>query len=325
MNIINLTNKELSFTPYDVKWIPSSNRICSVGATGQSTGKIAIFTLEDKRVTLTAETETGTPIRCCTYGASDIYTRHVATGDFNGNLQIWDTQHFEAPIDTVKAHESIIHSIDGIGGNIYSGGARELITGSRDGIVKVWDTRQIQSSVFTIKTKNNETIKNEVWAVAFEKSQKSQQRLIAMGYDNGVVRLFDLTSGSYIWETNLGDGICSIDFSMDNNQFLYASTLSGAYTIQLSNGDIKKLDLPPDTTNWKINHVQQGSDYFSISSGDGKISIWDQQNVKKPLASSNLTKHPIISLDWHPNKSGLYVCSAFDQTLKIGCIEQLLK
>lgn len=112
---------------------------------------------------------------------------------------------------------------------------------------------------------------------------------------------------------------------MGNNQFLYASTLSGAYTIQLSNGDIKKLDLPPDTTNWKINQVQQGSDYFSISSGDGKISIWDQQNVKKPLASSNLTKHPIISLDWHPNKSGLYVCSAFDQTLKIGCIEQLLK
>lgn len=31
-----------------------------------------------------------------------------------------------------------------------------------------------------------------------------------MGYDNGIIRLFDLTSGSYIWETNLGDGVCII-------------------------------------------------------------------------------------------------------------------
>ncbi|CAO3649032.1 unnamed protein product [Cunninghamella blakesleeana] len=253
-----------------------------------------------------------------------MYTRYVATGDFGGFLKIWDTNHFEVPIDTVKAHESIIHSIDGIGGSIYPGGARELVTGSRDGTVKIWDTRRLESSVFSCKTKNNDTAKNEVWAVAFDKSQKSQ-RLIAMGYDNGIIRLFDLTSGSYIWETNLDDGVCSIDFSMDDSQILYASTLSGAYVIKLSNGDIAKLDLPTDTTNWKVNHVQQESSYFSIVSGDGNLSVWDQKNISKPLVSSNLTKHPIISLDWHPNKSGLYVCSAFDQTLRVGCIDQLLK
>jgi hypothetical protein len=41
----------------------------------------------------------------------------------------------------VKAHESIINCIDGVGGLGIGKGAPEIATGSRDGRVKVWDVR----------------------------------------------------------------------------------------------------------------------------------------------------------------------------------------
>lgn len=55
MTITPLINKELSFTPYDVKWIPHSSRLCAVGATNQGTGKIAVYGLSGKHLELKAE------------------------------------------------------------------------------------------------------------------------------------------------------------------------------------------------------------------------------------------------------------------------------
>jgi hypothetical protein len=61
-------------------------------------------------------------------------TRNLATGDFDGNLQIWDLERLETPIYTVKAHKQIINCIDGVGGLGIGEGAPEILTTSRDGI-----------------------------------------------------------------------------------------------------------------------------------------------------------------------------------------------
>ena len=45
------------------------------------------------------------------------------------------------PVYRVKAHESIINCLDGVGGLGIGKGAPEIVTGSRDGRVKVWDVR----------------------------------------------------------------------------------------------------------------------------------------------------------------------------------------
>lgn len=83
------------------------------------------------------------PLRCCSFGAADKTTRHVATGDFDGRLQLWqvcvledsshyftdlfyrDTNRLEIPMSSVNAHETIINMIDG--------STPELATASRDG------------------------------------------------------------------------------------------------------------------------------------------------------------------------------------------------
>ncbi|KAI8065477.1 WD40-repeat-containing domain protein [Gongronella butleri] len=313
MQIHKLATKELSFTPYHVQWVPSSTRVCVVGATDRQTSKLAVYSLNDKQVVLSTETETPSPIRCATFGAADTHTRHLATGDFAGNVQLWDTQRLDECVDSVRAHDTIIHCMDGAAGN----GPSEIVTGSRDTTVKVWDTRQLSSAVFSVAS-NDEHVKSEVWAVAF--GTHTTHRIIAIGYDNGYVRLFDLDAGAYLWETKLPDGVCSLAF--DKTTTLTASTLAGAYVIQLNNGKYVELGVPSDTTHWSVRRVPEFDQYVSVTSGDGNMSVWDHQHPKKAAAKVNFTHHPIISQDWHTNKKGLFAVTAFDQTLRIGMLMQ---
>ena len=44
-----------------------------------------------------------------------------------------DIERLESPIYSVKAHDEIINSIDGVGGLGIGEGAPEIVTGSRDG------------------------------------------------------------------------------------------------------------------------------------------------------------------------------------------------
>ena len=43
------------------------------------------------------------------------------------------------------------------------------------------------------------------------------------------------------------------------------------------------------------------------------------------LASKNLSTQPISSFDWSPDKEGLFVCSAFDQCVRVGIATKLTK
>lgn len=61
-------------------------------------------------------------LRTGTFGASSFEERYLATGDFEGNLDVHDLNYSSAPVYSVKAHSNIINSIDGVGGlNIGKG------------------------------------------------------------------------------------------------------------------------------------------------------------------------------------------------------------
>lgn len=122
--------------------------------------------------------------------------RHLATGDFQGNVAIWDLERTDAPLWSAKAHETLVNRIDGCGGLGVGGGAPELVTCSRDGCVRVWDPR-VSEAVVSLEPAEGATAR-DCWAVAFGNAYSDDERCIAAGYDNGDVKIFDLRTNSCV-------------------------------------------------------------------------------------------------------------------------------
>ncbi|KAI8969839.1 WD40-repeat-containing domain protein [Pilobolus umbonatus] len=302
--ITHLLDKKLSFSPYAVKWIPCSARLCTVGATSQGTGRLSVYSLVNKQLELQQEVGTNSALRCGTITGQ---SRQFATGDFDGQVQIWDTQQVDIPLISFKAHESIINAIDSYN---RTGEPQELVTGSRD--VKVWDIRQTDQPILTI---TSNAADKDVWAVKY--GQMNGHKVIVVGYEDGDLKLFSVKDAKYIWETKVKDGICSIDM---DKQTIYVSTISGAFTIDIMTGVKKEIrGLPSDdTTFWSIECMQPN--YFSIAGGNGNLLLYNTENMESPVHELNLSKHPLISLDWNHDKKGLYACTSFDLSIKIGMV-----
>lgn len=87
--IICHIEKSLEFCIYDVKWIPSSAKFVVLGSVPSGAGIIQTYTLNKGNLEKISEFSKGNAFKCGTFGASSLRTRHLATGDFKGRLQIW--------------------------------------------------------------------------------------------------------------------------------------------------------------------------------------------------------------------------------------------
>jgi WD repeat-containing protein 92 len=80
----------------------------------RATGGIQVHELERGKLKKIKSVEKPKGFKCGTFHASSIEERHLATGDYDGRLQIWDLERLDAkPIFDVKAHEKIVNCIDG--------------------------------------------------------------------------------------------------------------------------------------------------------------------------------------------------------------------
>ena len=52
----------------------------------------------------------------------------------------------------------------------------------------------------------------DCWSVAFGNSYNDTERCIVAGYDNGDVKIFDLRKNALIWDHNLPNGVCGVQF-----------------------------------------------------------------------------------------------------------------
>lgn len=167
---------------------------------------------------------------CCHIG--ERYNTKIEINYLQGKLNIYDLENPSLPICKVDAHKEIINSIDGIGGQSVGCGAPELVTGSRDGSVKVWDPRQNDQPVAVMEPKQGET-RRDCWAVAFGNSYNSEERIVVSGYDNGDIKMFDLKAMSLRWESNIKNGVCSLEFDRNDNLMnkLVATTLESKFYV----------------------------------------------------------------------------------------------
>ncbi|KAM8859289.1 dynein axonemal assembly factor 10 [Spinachia spinachia] len=346
--IIAHIQKSLNYTVFDSKWIPCSAKFVCLGNFARGTGVMQIHEVEHGEARLIKEVEKPKPIKCGTFGATSLQQRHIATGDFDGNLNIWNLETPDVSVYSVKAHREIVNCIDAVGGLGIGDGAPEIVTGSRDGTVKVWDPRQKDSPVANMEPVDGET-KRDCWTVAFGHAFNDQDRCVCAGYDNGDIKLFDLRNMSLRWETNIKNGVCCVEFDRKdiNMNKLVATSLEGKFhvfdmrTQHPTKGFASVSEKAHKSTIWQVKHLPQNRDIFMTTGGAGNLHLWkyeypaqrsrtDSGETEVGVAGSvnllqnaTLSTQPIASLDWSPDKQGLCVCSGFDQSVRVLIVTKL--
>ncbi|RXM37171.1 WD repeat-containing protein 92 [Acipenser ruthenus] len=349
--IISHIQKGLNYTIFDSKWIPCSAKFVCMGNFARGTGVIQVYEVQHGEIEKAKPFKCGTfgatslqqrhlatgdfggnlniwyveeiqalvnlllrhktnkiekakPFKCGTFGATSLQQRHLATGDFGGNLNIWNLEAPEIPVYSVKAHTEIVNTIDGVGGLGIGDGAPEIVTGSRDG-----------------------------------NACNDQDRCICAGYDNGDIKLFDLRNMS----------VCCVEFDRKdiNMNKLVATSLEGKFhvfdmrTQHPTKGFASVSEKAHKSTVWQARHLPQNRDIFMTAGGAGSLHLWkyeypaqrskkDADEIEMGVAGSasllqnvTLSTQPIASLDWSPDKQGLCVCSAFDQTVRVLIVTKL--
>lgn len=85
-------------------------------------------------------------------------------------------------------------------------GAPEIVTGSKDGSVMVWDVRQKEEPVAKFLPQEGTTAR-DCWTVAFGNTYNSEERIVAAGYDNGDIKMYDLRNMSVRWSKCVKNGV----------------------------------------------------------------------------------------------------------------------
>lgn len=345
-NIFTIVEETSDMTLFDSRWVPCSTRFVVAGTNTKGHGILRVYTMShsDGLSQLVNIERKRHPFKCLTFGGSAFADRHPATGDFDGNINVWDLEN-KIPVWSANGHSSIINAIDGGGGKNTSSElpSQDLVTGSRDGSVKIWDTRTKDRPVACMQPIDG-CVTHDCWTVAFGNSSTTN-KIVAAGFDNGDVKLFDLRTMKLHWETHISTGVCSIAFdsSVAPMRSLAATCLQGFVHLWdlSSTGHIgasphwsEKINKQSHTI-WGGRYLHQNSDIFATIDGSGCVKIWkynsskeltqrntDDNKISVPrslekLQESQLSEQPISSFDWSPDMLGLAVSTSFDQKVRI--------
>lgn len=184
----------------------------------------------------------------------------------------------------------------------------------------------------------------DCWCVAFGNSFNDNERNIIAGYDNGDLKMYDLRKNSLVWDHNLLNGVCGVQFDRKDTKMnkVVVTTLEGKVhvfdmrTHHFEHGYTSlEHKMKKSSTIWGVEHLPQNRDLFAILGGDGDLSLYkykyppkrvlkDAHGVDKGVVGSlqllndrNLSTQPVVSFDWHDDKTGLGVMSCLDQTCKV--------
>lgn len=137
----------------------------------------------------------------------------------------------------------------------------------------------------------------DCWTVSFGDSYNAQHRMVAAGYDNGDIKILDLRTNKMYFETNVKNGVCSVQFDRNDIKInkLIVTTLESQYRVYdlktkhisegfpfltvdaLSNTNTANIDNKKGsrgTTIWRVRHLPQNRDVWVTTSGNGAASIW---------------------------------------------------
>jgi len=213
--------------------------------------------------------------------------------------------------------------------------------GGKDGSVKIWDPREKQP-VAKMETAVGAT-KRDCWTVAFGNAFNAEERIVCAGYDNGDIKMLDLRAMELRWETNVSNGVCSLEFDRRDIKMnkLIATTIESHFYVF----DIKvqhptkgfgyiKNNVHKHTI-WTVRHLPQYREIFTTTGGNGSVYLWkymypeercrvesDGDMITNPgklqlIQNQLISTQPINNFRWCPGKLGLAVCTSFDQNIRL--------
>ena len=106
--------------------------------------------------------------------------------------------------------------------------------------------------------------------------------MIATGYDNGDVKIFDLKTNCLRWDTNVKNGICNLEFDRPDIAMnkLVVTTLESKFhifdlkTYHPEKGYTGLDELAHKSTIWGVRHLPQNRDLFASLGGNGAVNIY---------------------------------------------------
>lgn len=362
--ILQLHAEQANYTVNGTAWIPQSARLLTVGMTSRGTGPVSIWEMKNQKLSVQSSCEHAHAIKCVSFGASIVPKREFAIGDHNGGLGVFDIERLKTPIFAAKAHDGMVHCLDAFGGKnpaVY--GAPEIVTGGSDGVVNVWDIRRPapvvrlrpnSESALDVGRKDEGYVRvyPECWAVAFGGASSPTHRYIAMGYDNGDLKVLDLREQRLVYEQHFPNGIVGIDYDRPDiaPNKIVASTLQGhAYIIDQRTFhqtehyamlDYKPFGSDSTATLWRVSHAPSSRDVFATCGG-GRLALCKYEppaertrkledgsevgvmGTCRTVCDIPVSQQTITTLCWNREKHGLLGWSGVDQTVSIGFVTNL--
>jgi len=308
-SVLCVAEKGVETTVLSLAWIPSSARFTALGTGPKGNGVLSVYSLNGRELVETGSANHTRPFRCGTFDVCDVSERVYCCGDMSGGVSLWDVETLTQVL-AFRAHEDVLNAIAGGGA-----GSSEILTGGRDGEVKLWDRRSPQSAIVRMFPEGGES-RRDCWTVAHA---GADARVVAAGFDNGDIKVFDLRNMKLSWETSLSRGVSTLLLrpSAGRGLQLVAGTVNGKLLQWSVDAPDKPVSAQLDkSTVWDTQVMQDDTLVSCLGSGALCVSQAAKDKVECVL-SHQVSEPPLNSLAASKDKPGLVATSSFDKNIRI--------
>ncbi|XP_065564328.1 dynein axonemal assembly factor 10-like [Artemia franciscana] len=142
-----------------------------------------------------------------------------------------------------------------------------------EGFVKLWDVRQAEQPVAVFRPAIGTV---DCFTVTLGQTSYND-KIVAAGFDNGDIKIFDLRNMAVVKEVNITGGVCSMQFSEKSDSLLVTGINSRICYFPLDIANKESVIWESSwrkSTVWTGKLMPQSAAIFSTTAGDGSVGIW---------------------------------------------------